>query len=464
MYFVVSIPLVGPDLKMLPLHFMIDPGADHNFSSSTSSKVKTNVSHEDSMNLLQKYLDLERIPYLESEVDSDNDRKSSGSYDSDENLGCMGKDKKKEKNSKPSVTKQFGSLGKTVGKKLKKNFGSVGKSLKAMGPDNDKSRKNSVTQSTKVPMTIAAMIDQEQKYVWTSKLYVKRTEEQSKMIENYLSSAKERFLEERSLLKAAGDEIRRRSLGASLQDLDITGNKPLKCVNSDCNFTGNVETHYLCSKCYREQKTASWERNKPIKENYATYPGPCKNHEEMEKYGKSKFYTHIDDKEASELAKADVRTRSNSNSASDAKARQAGYVQVNKYAKPRTPSPDYDNVDYGYGYKKLMEHSPTPSPKLLPKVQNAPINNTATKTAVNLPSGTRTSMLPGQKPDPVPAKPAPTNKTVTPSSVQSGNRPTDPPGTIRCQTKGCDFYGSSKTDNLCSACYKAQQNVVKTRL
>lgn len=457
-----SIPLVGPDLKMLALHFVVDPGADHDFSSSNSAtKVKTNLSQEDSMNLLQKYLDLERIPYIESDVDSDTDRKSSGSYDSDENLGCMGKEKKKDgKGSKPSVTKQFGSLGKTVGKKLKKNFGSVGKSLKAMGPDNDKFRKNSVTQSTKVPMTIAAMIDQEQKFVWASKLYVKQTGEQNKMIENYLCSAKDRFMEERSLLKAAGDEIRRRSLGASLQDLNITGDKPLKCVNSNCNFMGNIETHYLCSKCYKEQKTASLERNKPVKDSYATYPGPSsKESEEMEKYGKSKFYTHIDDKEATELAKADIRARSNSNSTSDAKARQAGYVQINKYARQRTPSPDYDNVDYGYGYKKLMEHSPTPSPKLLPKVQN---------TSVNQPTTTRTSTLPGHKPDPVPTKPisAIDNTLISarPSSAQSNNRPADLSGTMHCRSKGCDFYGSPNTDYLCSACYKARQTVVKTRL
>lgn len=467
----VSIPLVGPDLKLLPLHFIVDPGANFDFSSNISiANVKTKLSQEDHMNILQKFLDLERIPYIESDVDSDTDRKSSGSYDSDDNLGCIGKDKKKDgRGSKNSVTKQFGSLGKSVGKKIKKNLGNVGKSLKAMGPDSEKSKKTSVgsglTQSTKVPMTIAAMIDQEQKFVWASKLNVKITDEHTKMIENYLQSAQGRFIGERSLLKAAGDEIRRRSLGASLQDLHFS-DKPVKCVNVNCQLYGKAETHYLCSKCFEEQKHATLDRDRQSNANYATYPGRvAKQTPDIETYGKSKFYTHVGEEEASKLAKINPKVKPNPtpslNSGDQIRGRESQIV--NKYARPRTPSPDYDNYDYSYNLKK----SGVSSPKLLTKVQNSTANQqTIPQTTVPIP-GSLLGMANPQDPTPLPKKVV---QGQTKVQIPSSNRPpanSTTNGTRHCLSEGCQFYGNEKTDYLCSACYKARQQkneCVKTRL
>ncbi|KAL5005349.1 hypothetical protein ScPMuIL_018805 [Solemya velum] len=432
----VALPLVGPELNLLPIHFSRDPGVSFQWAVMDEITInKFKLSLDDQLNLLQQYLDIEKmvITNLDFDNDSEGDRKSSGSYESDEGSGLIGKEKKKD--SKVSqqlqtVTKQFGSFGKSMGKKLK----NIGKAMKAMGPDNEKgSRKPSigsgVTQSTRLPLTILALVEQDQSRVWCAKLSSKQSAQNKQLIGNYLHDAQQRFEKDRELKRKKGDEIRNRLS----QDLEEK-KSPHKCVTPGCNLFGNPETHYLCSQCFTElkQQAIDQEKNKNQKK-INLFPGKTGkiNEEVVQKVGKSKFYApaveeglslHVELRpgiaqgqrpqsadprsKASVLAKPAIEQRPSSAIVSTSQTmnnRPLVSVSVNRNGdvgslsqetRKRTPSPDYDNVDYAH-YKKGIP----PQPPLKVKDQRS---NAA----------------------------------------------------LKCRNTNCEFFGSEDKEFLCSACYK----------
>lgn len=392
--------------------------------------MKTAYSDEDKINLLSSYLQIERLPATHLDYDSDCDRKSGGSYESDDNT--KKKDKQGSQQQVNSVTKQFGSLGKSINKKIKKNFGSVGKALKNMGPEQKLNKKSSVgsglTQSTRVPMTIAAMAEQEQSLVLCAKVSTQQTEMHGEMIKNYMLDARHRFQQDRQKMQARGEEIRRRSMEMERNN---------ECITVGCKMYGNPETYYMCSKCFSDHKQEAVMQEK-LKHPQKTKLGT------VESYGKSKFYIPTDEEDGlpqnnktvtstnpvhitpqtvnlqaeraqperaqPERAQPQVKPRPQSYSVGTTLIPSADSREMRPISNPirvRTPSPDYDNVDYSH---RLIE---------------IPVS-------------------------------------VTPASPQSNRRPVsefvqqlDQPKTGKaCRTSGCDFYGSPEQNDYCSACYK----------
>lgn len=395
---------------------------------------KFKLTLDDQLNLLQQYLDIEKmvITNLDFDNDSEGDRKSSGSYESDDGSGLIGKDKKKDSkvsHQLQTVTKQFGSFGKSMGKKLK----NIGKAMKAMGPDNEKgSRKPSigsgVTQSTKLPLTILALVEQDQSRVWCAKLSGKQSPQNKQLIGNYLHDAQQRFEKDRELKRKKGDEIRNRLS----QDLEEK-KSPQKCITPGCNLFGNLETHYLCSQCFNElkQQAIDQEKNKNQKKIHNN-PGKMvkANEETVQKVGKSKFYApavedalnlqvdlrpgvtqsqrpHSADPRSKAIfvAKPAVEQRPSSVALTGSQTmNNRPIISINRNGdvnsslqetRKRTPSPDYDNVDYALPhYKKEIP----PQPPLKVKERNT--------------------------------------------------------AALKCRNANCEFFGSEDKDFLCSACYK----------
>ena len=460
---------MGPDLSLLPVHFLVDPGPNYSWSENKGNGTnKLQYSFEDKLNVMKQYLDVEKLLATNLDYDSDSDKKSSGSYESDDNLGCIGKEKKKDgkvKDQFHSVTKQFGSLGKSMTKKLKKNFGSVGKALKSMGPDQKgvSSIGSGLTQSTRVPLTIAAMNEQEQMFVWCAKLSTRRSDLHKDMIQNYMKDAKDRFLVDKEVRTARGEEIRRKSMEILPQDLQRS-----KCMTASCDMYGNPETHYLCSKCFNEQKKQALDQEKYKgntlpggKMQKSEYDGRGKKveNETVQKYGKSKFYIESDDesdKAANTVIKPASIDKKGGKSLIDDRgektdatpilrpksenlhvasvhgkenmlldvrdSRLSGRIQGGNI-RDRTPSPDYDNVDYG-PYKRTAA---PPSPKMFP------------------PKTTPAPQSPQLRQKPVQAL---SNRTSAPAAVERGAP------ARACRTPGCAFYGSPEQQDFCSSCYK----------
>ncbi|XP_061172306.1 uncharacterized protein LOC133181745 isoform X2 [Saccostrea echinata] len=423
-----AIPLVDPSLKILPIHFLVDPGPSYNWetkSSAPESQSKMVYSEEDRINLLKSYLQIERLPATHLEYDSDCDRRSGGSFESDDNT------KKKDKQSSQQgtgVTKQFGSLGKSINKKIKKNFGSVGKALKSMGPEQKLNKKGSVgsglTQSTRVPMTIAAMAEQEQSLVLCAKVSTKQTEVHKEMIKNYMLDARHQFQQDRQKMQARGEEIRRRSM-------EIDRNN--ECITPGCKMYGNFETHYMCSKCFNDHKQEA-----EMQEKYKSGNHTKGKTDGVESYGKSKFYLPTEEEDPKgnktntstanpvhltpqtvnlppERTQAEVRPRpqsfSHGNTTKTVPVAETRDIRsLSNPLRARTPSPDYDNVDYSFRLKEI------------------PVTVT---------------------------KPTPTSPQSNRRPASDIVKPVDRPKAAKtCKTSGCAFYGSPEQNDYCSACYK----------
>lgn len=354
----------------------MDPGINFNWEKNN---VEFSMSDESKLNLLKRYMDLEKLAISSAFFDTNSDdRNSTGSYESDDGLVEKGKKKDRMSQQLQSVTKQFGSFGKSVGKKLK----NLGK-----GNKEDK-KKNLASQNSRVPLTISNLGELEQQSVWCCRITMKKSETHQKMVDNYLYDAGERFK-----LEAASPRLRRKdNIGVDSKNGRIPQQRA-PCVTQGCSLYGSAETHYLCSKCYADQKRQIIDQEKEYEHKHRS--GHLDKGEA--KFGKSRFYDMNDGEAPKTERNIQPKLVVDLNSQPQKKTPKP---------RPRTPSPDYDNVDYG-GVPK-QSNGPLKGPPVLAKPSNPPLK-IFTNTGV---SGTK------------------------------------------CRNPDCDFYGSKETDNFCSGCYK----------
>ena len=231
--------MVDPNFDLLPIHFPIDPGEKVSWKSHEKNPQPVELALDERLLMLQHYLELERLPIthpVELEDTEGIDQKSCGSYESDQSdvsscgggvvgggssssgsaiVGSNIKEKKKDPREKrmsqqmQTVAKQFGSIGKSMGKKLKKNF-SIGKSGKPLPPEISEKLSRppcvggGVTQSTKLTISIAMLLERDK--VLCARLSTNKTAVQGELIENYLSNARKRFEKEVESRRKRGEE------------------------------------------------------------------------------------------------------------------------------------------------------------------------------------------------------------------------------------------------------------------
>lgn len=259
-----------------------------------SKDIELQWSLDDKISLLQKFLNLEWIPLGLIDTNGDLDKGSSGSQDSDES-GSMMKDKDKRRDEKKkdagktqqvqAVAKQFGSLGKSVGRKLKQ-LGKVTKGDKYVrfGVGNE-------TAQSLRPVTYNEIQGGGYEYVLVAKLSEKRGKQQQEMIRNYLHNVRARFEADKKKRNDLDFKSRISSVPVIPQ---ITS-----CSTSTCSVYGTTQANICCSRCYATQEQAP-----PVRHGtsgnvvYNTFPGRGKQTgsfnkipEEILVCGNSKFYT-----------------------------------------------------------------------------------------------------------------------------------------------------------------------------
>ena len=233
------------------------------------------------------------------------------------------KDKKKEKDKAKtgkqmhSVVKSFGSIGKTMSKKLK-NLGGL-KTVKLDGGKGDKLHKpavGSATQSTNTALVTNDLL-KDKDHVLCSKLLHKRLGYQEEMVQNYLAAAHESFEQDRSLRKQQDEEMRRITERRRLEQ-----ETPVPCINASCKQLGTPAMSYLCRECYDKQRKEAMDMEHKPEKSEVDGPLNTKVAHSNEKVrdsvtpelqrqntivnlGSSKFYTYADEVQSLPQSKYD---------------------------------------------------------------------------------------------------------------------------------------------------------------
>lgn len=342
------IPLVDSDRRLLPIQFGVDPGDDFNWGSDESNPRIVHeimLSEDDRVGLLQQYLDVVSVAVPSGEdppetprhsppsgpapqhppaadgvqaPDQDKGSNNSGSFDSDESSSPSGAEnfpgaaahKSKAAKQLHSVAKQFGSIGRTVSRKLR-TFGHMAR----MGRSNSlKERSLSAPKANDVhgqlqpfrpaavpgdPPCPASPSAKRDSFLAARLQTDQRHEYQEEMIKNYLQTAHVRFEREKEAQKdgagkKGGAEPRHRR-DSFLYHL------PTQCINPGCTLFGTASTSYLCNDCYVKQKQREQELEGQMRDASvgATLYGT----------GRSRFYAQSD-RNAPSSAAAGVRNPS----------------------------------------------------------------------------------------------------------------------------------------------------------
>lgn len=394
---------MDPQLKLLPLHFCHDPGANFDWSKLNNKSMTTEPCLEDRLNLIKVYMDIVQLP-LSSEAPLINTsvtsrQSSSGSTGSEDggslNSGTL-KDKKKD-GKQNIMAKQFGSLGKSMGKSMGKKLKNLGNNLapnkagsKAGAVDGEKGQHASLcgglTQSTKVITALATTGggSENNKMVYCAKLSCQYLDSREVFVSNYLKDAEKRFLREQEQKRLKGEELRSWVAPPHPPTMVSQGRT---CRTPGCKNCALVDLS-LCDRCASQQQwqqggilDRSLPKGQGQQLGYNTFPGRHKaptglpsgigTSDESYKCGKSKFYTPHPDPPVMPRALQGLHHADRQQSMST-----GNVTRLQPDRRPHSPSPDYDNLQYGH----------------------------------------------------------------------EANR--------KCVTPGCDFYGSKETGYLCSGCHR----------
>ncbi|GAB0100546.1 OTU domain-containing protein [Sergentomyia squamirostris] len=275
------VPLTDNTYTLLPIQFGIDPGRDFDWNCYDGTEGNYRLTEQEKIALLSEYMSVVTVhnrtnsddtiyrdwyedDALEKEI---NDIEITLAIDETDHP--IKSEAAKEKNPAGkqlhSVAKQFGSIGKNMSKKIKKNIESFTK----IG------NKSSNNSTKKYPVSgdgTNGINPPARSSVSCAQIRVKHHEIYEVMIKNYLDCAQERFVE---------CEVKEENKNGGGERPETNGDYMVNCISEGCVKYGTVNTSYLCPECYENQKQREFN---------SSY------FDQVPRYGtgNSKFYTQAD--------------------------------------------------------------------------------------------------------------------------------------------------------------------------
>lgn len=265
------IPLVSSNNTFLTIQFCIDPGEDFHWTTYDGTEDCWALTEREQIALIKEYLDIDYIPtsphdieidFSEDYTDEELTRFSEAELiipttvnlpDENGTITTFGRSNGNNKTAKQlqNVARSFGSIGKNMSKKIKKNIGSITRigSSKGSSSNGSKNKHSSSTHSFTSSKVLCA------------RLRIQRSIFQEEMIKNYLDCARNRFEASKSC------------------NVDFDNN--LVCITPGCNNIYRSDEGRLCFDCKELRKQ---EDNDVISNGTILRYGT----------GNSKFYTHVD--------------------------------------------------------------------------------------------------------------------------------------------------------------------------
>ena len=163
--------------------------------------------------------------------------------------------KTKERSKFRSLAKSVSSLKKSLRRTFSRNFCASAKSGKRSEvPDRIKEMTESDGERTElmcesnnaVPLAVIELNGRNK--LLCARLLHKRLEYQEEMVRNYLTSAAERFQQEKEMLRQQDAELKHLT-ERRRQEQEI-----VQCVNAGCKGKATAATCYLCLECFERQK------------------------------------------------------------------------------------------------------------------------------------------------------------------------------------------------------------------
>lgn len=281
------IPLTDFESILLPIQFCIDPGECFSWREYDGREGNWALTETEHVALLREYLEIsyaspaaspEDEIYEDYQSDEEYDKKmldiainlsneenntiANGSSSSPES------EPKSQKSKLQSVAKQFGSIGKSMSKKIKKNIGSITK----FGKNSGTCVKFPASPSTSHATLGGGYLNGKYRLL-CAQLRAKRHDYQEEMIRNYLDCAYERF------------QLENKGTITKDKETSADSGRIVHCINSDCDNFGTEKQSWMCMGCYEKQKQR--ESSSQVDFDYAYQPP---------RYGtgNSKFYTQSD--------------------------------------------------------------------------------------------------------------------------------------------------------------------------
>jgi len=447
------IPLSDSNHSVLPIQFCVDPGDQLNWGQDENNPhvvSKLTLQHPDQIGLLKEFLDVLHVSlpacFLDPPLDTEPLSPDSSdpchacaceaevtSRSSDETNMLQLGNKSKTAKQIQSVAKQFGSIGKTVSKKLKKNLGTITKIARSGSFKGLRRDVRAVSQTTRLQSS--KIVAGHQDYILTAVIHTDNClPYHQEMVANYLEEAKLRFDKDKELKVLQAEERRRRE-EERLEQVALSEG-PVQCINPDCQMMGSALTSYLCSYCYYHQmrhETDSVDAPHQIHQTDALYGS-----------GKSKFYVNADE--------ASYETLRNIPVAKHATLRnndRSIYLANSTFYR--------DNVPL---VVPVSPYDPDPPP-IVPVDPPQPRNLTRKKWL-----SSHNPVINGETIRPVVLEGAVDLNGVEEEMYgKSAKMKVSLPGLSDakpCQTEGCSFFGTSETNYFCSKCFKESRRCLLT--